>query len=181
MRVVAGSARGTKLHCLEGLDVRPTLDRVKEAVFSMLSGYLLDSTVLDLFAGSGALGIEALSRGAKSATFVDASKVSLAVTQTNLTATHLMDKAACVNQDYSLFLQSTNQKFDIIFLDPPYSKGFVNNALQHILKNQVLVPGGLVICEADNQDELSEDDLRGYTIFRDKNYGRVRILLLKEL
>lgn len=181
LRVIAGSSRGTKLHCLDGLDVRPTLDRVKEAVFSMLTSYLADSNVLDLFAGSGALGIEALSRGAKSSVFVDLSPISLSVTKKNLMATHLTDKAICVNQDFSSFLQSTKNKFDIVFLDPPYSKGLLNEALKQILKYQVLNSDGLVVCELDNRDEIDDKCLAGYTIFRDKSYGRVRILLLKEL
>ena len=122
MRVITGTARGRVLKTLEGEDVRPTTDRVKEAVFSIIQFEIEGRRVLDLFAGSGQLGIEALSRGAASATFVDMSKDSLSAVKYNLEHTKLGDNAKVVQTDALSFLKLTKDKFDIVFLDPPYAR-----------------------------------------------------------
>ena len=122
MRVITGTARGRVLRTLEGEDVRPTTDRVKEAVFSIIQFEIEGRRVLDLFAGSGQLGIEALSRGAASATFVDMSKDSLSTVKYNLEHTKLGDNAKVVQTDALSFLKLTKDKFDIVFLDPPYAR-----------------------------------------------------------
>ena len=121
MRVITGTARGRVLRTLEGEDVRPTTDRVKEAVFSIIQFEIEGRRVLDLFAGSGQLGIEALSRGAASATFVDMSKDSLSAVKYNLEHTKLGDNAKVVQTDALSFLKLTKDKFDLVFLDPPYA------------------------------------------------------------
>ena len=123
MRVITGSARGRKLKTLEGVDVRPTTDRVKEAVFSIVQFDVQGAAVLDLFAGSGQMGIEALSRGAKLAVFVDSSKRSLEVVRDNLKTTGLAPSSRVVTMDYKSFLAGTRDQFDIAFLDPPYHQG----------------------------------------------------------
>ncbi len=179
MRVIAGSARGKKLESPKGFDIRPTLDRVKESVFNMIAFELSDSSVLDLFCGSGALGIEALSRGAKRAVFVDSSRTSLEVAQKNLEITRLSDRASLVFKDAISFLKTTTETFDIIFLDPPYESDLYEKVLFEIKKRGILSPAGLIVIEAD--DKISPQfSLDGFTVYRDKTYGRVKILIMKE-
>ncbi len=179
MRVISGSARGKKLLCTEGLDVRPTLDRVKESIFNMIAFNISDSSVLDLFSGSGALGIEALSRGAKSAVFVDKSLTSLDITRKNLAMTHLEGKATVIKQDALDFVRSTAQKFDIIFLDPPYESSIYDDIIREIKNSDVLNPSGLIIVEADSV-LTPHFECEPFKIYREKKYGRVKILIMKE-
>ncbi len=179
MRVIAGSARGAKLLCPDGLAVRPTHDRVKEAVFSMLTGHLASASVLDLFAGTGALGIEALSRGAEKAVFVDVSEHSLKAVSANLSHTHLLDSSRLVKSDYLSFLSSTSDSFDLIFLDPPYQGEFLAKALEEIARQKLLNPGGFIYCETEGEPPCQVESL--FAVHRDKKYGRARVLLLKEL
>lgn len=138
MRVITGTARGRVLRTLEGEDVRPTTDRVKEAVFSIIQFEIEGRRVLDLFAGSGQLGIEALSRGAASATFVDMSKDSLSAVKYNLEHTKLGDNAKVVQTDALSFLKLTKDKFDIVFLDPPYASSLVVDSMK--LLSDVVAP-----------------------------------------
>ncbi len=178
MRVIAGSARGTKLICPEDFAVRPTHDRVKEAVFSMLQNHLAGALVLDLFAGTGALGIEALSRGAKHVTFVDAAAKSLDMVEKNLEKTHLKAMATTLKSDYASFLKNTDQQFDLILLDPPYAEDFLEKALCLIHQRKLLAPQGLIYCETEGEPPECAAGL--FQVVRDKKYGRARILLLEE-
>jgi len=179
LRVISGSARGKKLLCTEGNDVRPTLDRVKESVFNMIAFDIPDAHVLDLFSGSGALGIEALSRGANICTFVDNSKDSLLVTQKNLEATHLDSSAIVVNDDSIDFLTKTDKKFDIIFIDPPYESDLYEKSLFKIKENRLLTGSGFIVLEYDTET-TPLFDFCGFEVFKEKKYGRVKILLMKE-
>ncbi len=179
MRVISGLARGTKLICPDDFSVRPTHDRVREALFSMLTGRTQDAAVLDLFAGSGALGIEALSRGAKHATFVDVSKQSLAAVESNVNKTRFTEKATLVNLDFKSFLQQTDKTFDLIFLDPPYQADFLLPALQLIKERTLLAEGGMIFCEMEGTPP--EEIASLYEVYRNKKYGRAQILLLKEM
>ena len=179
MRVISGSARGSKLFCPEGPAIRPTHDRVKEALFSMLGMQVARASVLDLFAGTGALGIEALSRGASSAVFVDVSPASLKVVEDNLNKTHLDESATLINSDFSTYLANTNEKFDLIFIDPPYSKAFLLPALKTIAQRKLLNENGIIYCETDTEPPAELTDW--FCVHRDKKYGRARILLLKEM
>lgn len=147
MRVITGSARGRNLETLEGLDVRPTTDRVKEAMFSILHFALPGATVLDLFAGSGQLGIEALSRGANLCVFVDQSPKAHEVQKRNLQATGLMPKARVIRGDYRGFLAGAKDQYDIVLLDPPYDADLVPQALE--LLSGKLRSGGIILCETD--------------------------------
>ena len=174
MRVVSGSAKGTKLLSPEGLEARPTLDRVKEAVFSML-GSVTYTRVLDLFSGSGGLGIEALSRGAVFGIFVDRSEASIRVTKENLIKTHLEDKARCFRQDYETFLKNNSEKFDLVFLDPPYKGDMLYKAL--VLLKDMLLEGARIVCEMD--DSLPCEIPEGYVLTKDKKYGRCRVFVLE--
>ena len=151
MRVISGCARGHKLKSLEGTDTRPTLDRIKETLFNIIAPEITECNFLDLFSGSGAIGIEALSRGANTAVFVDSSYNCYEVIIENLEHTKLLlTKHRLLNQD--IFdaikeLGNKSQKFDIIFIDPPYEGGYNQNVLEHIIKSNILNEDGLVIVE----------------------------------
>lgn len=155
MRVITGKARGRKLKTLEGEDVvRPTSDKVKEAMFSIVQFELDGATVLDMFAGSGQLGIEALSRGAAKAYFIDENKAAFETVKENLQLTKLYDDAVVLHADAFTYLRNTREKFDIVFLDPPYRKELVSNALPAVAR--CCNPGALVVCETDAREELPE-------------------------
>jgi len=176
MRVIAGSARGTKLFCPDGLSIRPTHDRVKEAVFSMLGDRVIGCSALDLFAGTGALGIEALSRGAEQVTFVDASPRSLAVAAQNVEKTHMGERSCLVQSDYAVFLNQTEESYDLIFLDPPYAEGFIPNILNSIARRNLLTDGGVIYCEFDGDVPAMPENT--FHTIREKRYGRAHIMLL---
>lgn len=152
MRVISGTQRGRKLFSLEGLDVRPTTDKVKESLFNIIQFDLEGSSVLDLFAGSGQLGIEALSRGADSVTFTDNSKKSLDTVKKNIELTGFQSLAKTVYSDAFSFLSSCNSKFDIVLLDPPYEKKLCDKAFE--LLPRVLTPDSVVVCETRASEEL---------------------------
>lgn len=155
MRVITGTARGMVLRTLEGNDVRPTTDKVKEAVFSAFQFEIEGRRILDLFAGSGQLGIEALSRGAESAVFVDADKNAVKIVKENLAKTKLDSRATVVQTDSIAFLAMTDRVFDLAFLDPPYEKGLLQKALSKI--DNLISEGGAVICEHPFREELDEN------------------------
>lgn len=154
MRVITGSARGMTLKTLEGTDVRPTTDKVKEAVFSAIQFEIEGRRILDLFAGSGQLGIEALSRGAQHATFVDADKNAVKVVKENLEKTKLIANASVAQTDAIAFLTMTDKIFDIALLDPPYGKGLLQKALAKV--GEHIAEGGLVVCEHPFGEELED-------------------------
>ena len=173
MRVISGCARGHKLKSLEGTDTRPTLDRIKETLFNIIAPEITECNFLDLFSGSGAIGIEALSRGANTAVFVDSSYNCYEVIIENLEHTKLRDKAQVINQD--IFdaikeLGNKNQKFDIIFIDPPYEGGYNQNVLEHIIKSNILNEDGLVIVERAAKYDPPQVD--GLKLIREKGFGK---------
>lgn len=172
MRVITGIAKGKRLETLEGLDIRPTTDKVKEAIFSSIQFELFDTEILDLFAGTGQMGIEALSRGAKSAVFVDNSRKSLGVVKKNLEATNFSSKSTIINMNSIDFASTTSKKFDFIFLDPPYNKGFLLKILP-ILSNK-LTDEGQIICEHEKKLVLPEeiDNLR---LKKAQKYGKINV------
>lgn len=176
MRVISGLCRSLKLNSLDGLDTRPTLDRVKEALFSMLFDRCEGASGLDLFAGSGALGIEMLSRYGKECTFVDLSPKAIEVINSNIKKARMEDKAKVKMADALSFVNSTDCKYDIIFLDPPYASGVYNEVLSVIKKRGLLNEGGVVTleCPADYEFETG-----GYTVIKDKKYGKVRLCVLE--
>ena len=178
MRVISGNARGLKLVSPAGVDTRPTLDRVKEAVFSMIFPYINDATVLDLFAGSGALGIEALSRGALSAVFVDCSDDALRCIKKNVESARMADTSYIVKKDALSYLNSCDTKFDIIFLDPPYTKGLYVPVLKSVCENNILAEDGIIVAEWDAETGFT-DKLFGFECVKSKQYGRVGITVLK--
>ena len=176
MRVIAGSARGVKLETLEGLDTRPTTDRVKEAVFSMLHQKIMGSTCLDLFSGSGALGIELLSRGAQNVTFVEGNLSLKGIIDKNLEKTRLSIGANVIFSDVYRALETLNgRKFDIILMDPPYRKGHVANCLSQIAKLDLLKPGGTLVVEHDVNDDEIVKHPEYFESLKSKKYGKIGV------
>ncbi len=175
MRVITGTARGIPLKTLDGNDiVRPTTDKVKEAVFSSIQFYLENCTFLDLFAGSGQVGIEALSRGALKAYFVDSNNKSISVVKSNLKATSLSDRAIIIKSDYKAFLQKQDikDKVDIAFLDPPYADGLLEQALPMVA--DVMRKTGIMICESPLNESLP-DQVGDFAIKNVKKYGKIKV------
>ena len=176
MRVITGTGRGRKLVTLEGVDVRPTAERVKEALFSILQFELEGRQVLDLFAGSGQLGIEALSRGADHCTFVDASKASLAVVQKNLDSTGFAGQSTVLCADAVSFLGRTYAAYDIALLDPPYGKGLLQKALEKL--PAVMRESGVIVCEAPKEEPLPEE-AGPFVLYRRYNYGKISLAVYR--
>lgn len=176
MRVITGLARGKRLTTLEGENVRPTPERVKEALFSIIQFQVEGRRVLDLFAGSGQLGIEALSRGAKQAVFVDASKASVAVVQKNLESTGLIDNAKVKNMDFASFLMQSQEPFDLAFLDPPYRTGLLQRALPMVA--QTMNRGGTIICENPSDEQMPES-AGEFVQGRSYRYGKIVLTLYR--
>jgi len=172
MRVITGTARGRKLAAPEGLDTRPTSDMAKEAMFSIVQFEVQGAEVLDLFAGSGQLGIEALSRGARRATFVDSSREAHAVIQQNLRKTELSQGARVLQSDASAFLNTSRDRFDLAFLDPPYGQGIPEAVLPLVAAR--MRPGGVILCET-GRDETLPDFAGDFTRKREYFYGRAKV------
>lgn len=173
MRVITGKARGTRLKSFEGTDVRPTTDKVKEAIFSSIQFCIEGSSVLDLFAGTGQLGIEALSRGANSAVFVDHNKNSINIIKTNLQLTHLADENIRVlNEDSLIYIKNCCKKFDFVFLDPPYR----HDILPEILGNlpAILNDKAYIICEHENELNLPEK-IGNLELSKKYKYGKISV------
>ena len=147
MRVISGKARGVTLKTPEGMQTRPTTDRVKESMFSIIQFDLPGANVLDLFGGTGQLGIEALSRGAKKAVFVDQSRKSCELIRENLRRTKLESMGQVVCSDYMQYLKRARERFDIILLDPPYAEVFLENALKSITEIDILQSNGIIVTE----------------------------------
>lgn len=177
MRVITGKARGKRLYTLEGMSVRPTSEKVKEAVFSAIQFEIEGRNVLDLFAGSGQLGIEAISRGAKGAVFVDSSKQSLETVKKNLAVTDFSALSKTVLSDYSQYLLICSEKFDIAFLDPPYNIGILSDALKKT--ERVMNDGGTIICEHPPEVSLPETVGR-FAQWRSYKYGKICVTVYKK-
>lgn len=183
MRVISGTARGTILHSIDDIKTRPTLDRVKESLFNIIQNKIEDAVILDLFAGSGAISIEFLSRGAKKAYLCDKSKKAVEMIKKNLEKTRLVEKATVYNSDYNECLKEIeNVKFDIIFLDPPYKENFSVDAVQKINKMQLLREGGIIIIETDEPErdiKQIEQLSINYKMYDLRKYGRASLIFLK--
>ena len=179
MRVISGKARGVNLKTPEGILTRPTIDRVKEALFSIINFDIPASNVLDLFGGTGQLGIEALSRGAKSAVFVDQREDACKLIKENLRRTKLEQDAKVVRMDYLDYLKRCKDKFDIIFLDPPYAEVFLENALKCITEIDILQSGGIIVAERPLGKDLPWD-FEGYTRSKDYKYGKVLLTIYRK-
>lgn len=172
VRVISGSARGLKLNTPGDDRVRPTTDRVKESMFNIVQDWVYDSQVLDLFAGSGALGIEALSRGASQAVFCDNSLDSIKIIKSNIEKARVVDRSQIVSGDYKRCLrdmEAKNQSFDMIFVDPPYYKGLFEEVLDTISACKILKKDGIVIVEHDAKKPIGQ--VEGLEVYKEKKYG----------
>ena len=173
MRVITGTARGMTLKAPKGMDTRPTMDQVKEGIFSAIQFEVEGRRALDLFAGSGQLGIEALSRGARSAVFVDESRAAVQLVRTNLAHCRLQGD---VVQGEALGYLRTCGKFDLIFLDPPYDTGLLDKALENVVQFDILAEGGIIVCESRREKVLPQ--LRApYHLLTERNYGKIKLTL----
>ncbi len=178
MRVITGKARGVVLKTPEGLQTRPTSDRVKEALFSILQFDIPGTRVLDLFGGTGQLGIEAISRGANSAVFVDASDKACKLIKENLRRCKMEQQGSVVRCDYMEYLSKCRDRFDIVLLDPPYAEVFLENSLKKLSEIDILKSGGIIVAERPVEKELSLT-LPGFQRSKDYKYGKTLITLYR--
>ncbi len=181
MKVISGIYKGRILEGYTMNGTRPTMDRVKESLFSTIQNYIKDSVVLDLFAGSGNLGIEALSEGAKEAYLVDYNKKAINVIKKNIDNIKISN-CTVLNMDYKKSLEhfkQNNIKFNLIFLDPPYKTDYIEKALSLINENDLLDSSGIIVCESNSLDKIvySED----YTKIKEKKYGDKYIVIIKKI
>ena len=179
MRVIAGKEKGIILKTPEGMQTRPTTDRVKEALFSIIQFELPGAKVLDLFGGTGQLGIEALSRGAASAVFVDAREDACRLIRENLKRAHMENVARVVRSDYLDYLKRCKDKFQIVLLDPPYAEVFLENALKMITEIDILESGGIIIAERPLGKDLPWE-FSGFTRSRDYKYGKTLLTVYRK-
>jgi 16S rRNA (guanine966-N2)-methyltransferase len=179
MRVISGTAKGRKLEEPEGHRIRPTTDMVKESVFNIIQFDIEGRRVLDLFAGTGQLGIEALSRGAQSAVFVDESPDAVKLVRGNLKKVDVDQPASVVKGDALSFLRNCKERFDVVFLDPPYDTGLIDKALQKIIEIDILNENGIIICET-TADRIMPEVLPPYRKNREYKYGKIKITLFSK-
>ena len=179
MRVITGKARGVQLKTPEGMQTRPTADRVKEALFSIINFDIPGAKVLDLFGGTGQLGIEALSRGAASAVFVDAREDSCKLIRENLKRTKLEQDAKVIRSDYLDYLNRCREQYNIIFLDPPYAEVFLENAIKKITEIDILQSDGIIVAERPLGKELPWE-FEGFTRSKDYKYGNVLLTIYRK-
>ena len=180
MRVITGSARGIQLKTPEGMVTRPTADRVKEAMFSIIHFDVPGAAVLDLFGGTGQLGIEALSRGAKNCVFVDAGEPACRLIKENLKRTRLEGQGRVVRSDYLDYLSRCRERFDIILLDPPYGEVFLENALKRITEIDILTENGIIVAERPLGKELPWE-FPGYERSKDYKYGKTLLTIYRKV
>ncbi len=183
MRIISGKARGTKLYTLEGLETRPTLDRVKESMFNIISQQIVGTTVLDLFAGSGAIGLEFASRGAKKVILCDNSKKAVDIINKNIEKTHLNNIVELHNEDFREVLKKVNnEKIDIIYIDPPYKTDYIKQSLELILKLESITENTLIILETDDLKRIMEDiEKLKIKIVDQRKYGRANLIFLVKI
>ena len=182
MRIISGASGGRKLFSLPGQATRPTADKVKESLFNILMPYMNGGeTVLDLFAGSGALGLECLSRGAKAAVFVEKSPAAANVVRKNIELLGYGDRSLVVKGDYLKYLGGCTQKFDFIFMDPPYKSGFYESALFAVREKGLLAEGGIAVLERETALPMPAAD--GYEILKNREYktSAITLLTLKDI
>lgn len=178
MRIISGRCRGLNLYTLDGNATRPTLDRVKESVFNILGNLFCDITVLDLFAGSGALGLESLSRGAASCDFVDSSKNAVDIIKKNIKKCHMEDVANVYQSDFEQAIRKMpNNRFDLVFLDPPYGKDLGILAIKRL--KDIVKDNSIIVLETDETDEVPDliDCFERYDV---RKYGRVTISFFRK-
>lgn len=178
MRIIAGDFKGRRLLAPKDGRVRPTADKVKESIFSMIAAYLEDAAVVDLFSGTGNLGLEALSRGAKCCYFGDKSRESMELTRRNIGLCRQEDRAVTIIGDYEYVLRKIPEKADLIFLDPPYKQDLIQECFRHISRLSLLSGEGIIVAE-HGADEPLEDKISGFAKIKEKTYGTTVISIYK--
>ena len=179
MRVITGTARGRKLEAPKGRSTRPTTDRVKESIFNIIQFDIEGRRVLDLFAGTGQLGIEALSRGAAGCTFVDQRRDAAALVRSNLKLCRLSDRARVVQGEALSFLASDRERYHLVFLDPPYQTELLENALKKIAEIDILMENGIIICESP-ADKVLPELPQPYRKGREYRYGKIKVTVYRK-
>ena len=179
MRVISGKAKGISLKTPDGMSTRPTADRVKEALFSIVQFDIPNAKILDLFGGTGQLGIEALSREAKSAVFVDEREDACKLIRENLKRSKLESYAKVIRSDYAVFLKNCRETFDIIILDPPYAEKFLENSLKLITEIDISQSGGIIVTERPADKEL-EFEFSGYSRSKDYKYSKTILTIFRK-
>ena len=175
MRIITGSAKGKKLVSLEGDATRPTSERIKEAIFSSIQFDVEDRRVLDLFAGSGQMGLEALSRGAQKATFIDSSREAMDIVKQNAKNTGFFDICHYLVSDWRNYIRkaSGREQFDLVFVDPPYAMECCADAANYLAEKELIIPGAIVVLESGEEKILADDErLRGYRVIKSTHYGK---------
>lgn len=182
MRIISGKAKGTKLYTLQGDNTRPTLDRVKESIFNIIQNQIPEATVLDLFAGSGAIGLEMLSRGAKKAILCDKSKEAIGIIKKNIEKTHMEEKVELYNIDFKECIEKVSkEKFDIIYIDPPYETNFIEKSLEKIIEKNIIQENGIIILETDDEKRIKKEiEKINVAIIDERKYGRANIIFLSK-
>ena len=185
MRIITGKARGTKLQTLAGEATRPTAERTKEAIFSMINFDIAGARVLDLFAGSGQLGLEALSRGAKSAVLNDSSREAASIIRANAEKTRLVDSCEILSTDWQPVLRrfAGRETFGLVFLDPPYAGGFLPKVLGKMIEWDLLSDGAVIVCESANEEDVfdgNEELKNQFTVRRVARYGAACVTILEK-
>lgn len=180
MRIISGTARGTKLYTLEGQATRPTLDRVKESLFNIIQNEIPNSIFLDLFSGSGAIGLEAASRGTKKSILCDKSKDAIKVINRNIEKTHLREKVELYNLDYQTLIKiKIKEKVDIVYIDPPYDSDFAIKSLELLIEQKIIDEDSKIIIETDNEEKILQQlEQINVEITDKRKYGRAILIFL---
>lgn len=178
MRIISGIRRGANLFSPKGEETRPTTDRVRENIFNLIQTEIFGATVLDLFSGSGAMGIEALSRGAEFCLFSDISKDAVEIIKKNIEKTAFNDKAEIKKASFEDVISSAKKKYSLVFLDPPYHKGYSDKAIKLLMEKELLSKDAVIVCETDYDEEISDFD--GIMLIKDKTYGRIRVRIFRK-
>lgn len=180
MRIIAGKYRSRKLHTLDGLQTRPTLDQTKESIFSSLGGYLADFKVLDVFGGSGALSLESLSRGAKSSVIIDNNLEAIKIIKKNAQMLGCNNQLTILYGSYQTYLTKlSNEEFDVVFLDPPFRMKVIDEIVTFLIKNNMIADGGYIVCEYPKEDVVLKN-YDGYNVKLCRRYASSEILILEK-
>ena len=174
LRIITGTAKGKKLLSLDGDATRPTSDRIKGAMFSSIQFDIENRRVLDLFAGTGQLGLEALSRGAESVTFVDAERDAMDIVKKNATSTGFFSRARYAVSDWRNFIRKASGRdtYDLVFIDPPYSLECCLEAVKLLRDKELIIPGALLVLESGTEDMSSVGEIEGFEVIKSQSYGK---------
>lgn len=183
MRIISGSAKSIRLKTIKGSNIRPTTDRVKESLFNIIQNDIEDALVLDLFAGSGALGIEALSRGARLSIFIDNDKEAIDIIKKNLLLAKLEIKAKVYRNDVENAIKKLSDrkfKFNLILMDPPYDKNYIIPTLKKLINNDIINNNAIIVIEHSVREIINEKEINGLVIYKKQKYGEIMITFLRK-